>query len=183
MWQIFATSLLVALVAIAMARKGRRNRNFVAIPFETELALSTLADDTVVTTAPITFGEDIYCISIDASYAMEAATSGEGPIAIGWAHGDLIVAEIKEAIVAAVTDPSDIIASEHARRPVRKVGMFPVAASETTIAHGDIVRTPLKFTINDTKSIKLWAFNKSGATLTTGAIVNCSGTLFGRWRI
>ncbi len=162
-------------------RRGNRRRNFVAIPFETELALVTLADDTVVTTAPITFGEDIYCISMDASYATEAATAGEGSISVGWSHGDLTVAEIKEAITAAVTDPSDIIAKERARRPVRKVGQFPLLSAAETLNHGDSIRTPLKFLINDSKSIKFYAFNKSGGPQTTGTLINVSGTLYGRW--
>ncbi len=177
--------MLVALAAIAMAKHGRgkRRRNFVAIPYETELALATLADATVVTTAPITFGEDIYCVSMDASYATAGFTPTEGPLAIGWAHGDLSVTEIKEAIEAAVTDPSDIIARERARRPVRKVGQFPIAGAGESFNDGKVVRTPLRFVINDAKSIKFWAFNKSGATLTTGGTIDVSGTLYGRWMI
>ncbi len=164
-------------------RRAKRSRNFVAIPFDQEILLGTLADQTVVksTTTPV-LGEDLYIISVDGTWTLKGATATEGAIAVGLAHGDLSVAEILEALTAELTDPDDIIQKERARRPVRKVGAFPVLSSNEALKHGDEIRTKVKFSVGDGHTLDMYAFNKSGATLTTGAAVQCSGVIYGRWQ-
>ncbi len=107
-------------------RKRKRDRNFVAIPYTAQLALSTLGDGTVLASGTFSanFGEDIFIVSIDGNWAIAVLTAGEVPIEVGYAHSDLSVSEIKEALEAELTDPDDIIAKEHARRPVRRAGQF-----------------------------------------------------------
>ncbi len=165
--------------------RRRRNRNFVAIPFSTRLPLSTLADGTVLKGDVLgsDLGEDLYIVSIDAQIAIRGATAGEGPILVGFAHDDLSVAEINEALEAELTDPDDIIAKERARRPVRKTGLFSVINANEVLNDGKAVRTKCRWSEGDgNHRIALWARNQSGATLSTGAILEWFGTVYGRWQ-
>jgi len=146
------------------------------------MALSTLADDTVLQDTVITFGEDFYCVSVDVQFALEGFTAGEGPIFVGWSHGDLSAIEVEEALDANVSDPDDIIANEHSRRPVRKTGVFMGLNTNEALWDGKPIRTTLKFSVGDGHNLNIWAYNKSGATLTTGAQVRMLGTLYGRWQ-
>ncbi len=168
-----------------MARKRRTRRGrFQAIPFNAELALATLANDTLLKISMLggTFVEDFYCISVDALWSIKDLTAGEVPIEVGFNHGDLIATEVVEALDANLLDPSDIIQRERARRPVRRVGKFTDGAkTDMEIGDGVLIRTPLKFMVNDGHAIQAWAINRTGATLTTGALLNISGTLYGRW--
>ncbi len=171
-----------------MARKrskSKKNRKgFIAIPFTAQLALSTLASLTVLDAAVLsaTWGEDIFIISVDSYWSLRDLTPGEGPIIVGFAHGDLSVGEIAENLNAEVTDPDDIIARERARRPVRKAGQFTGLLANEALNDGKKLRTRLKFSVGEGHNLAFWARNDSGATLTTGAILNLSGTLYGRWQ-
>ena len=164
---------------------GRRRRNrtgFVAIPFEDDISLATLAHNTVISSDVMTLGEDLFCISVDALWSKSDGTAGEGPIHVGFAHGDLTVTEIQEALSANLTDPDDIIARERARRPVRKSASFPQIAADEVVASGLPIRTKLRFSLGDGHPLRTWAYNRSGATLTTGVNIRVSGTLYGRWQ-
>ncbi len=164
--------------------RGRKG-SFVAIPFATRLPLSTLDDGTVLKGDVLgaDLGEDLYVVSIDAYVAQRDATSGQGPILVGFAHDDLSVAEINEALEAEVTDPDDIIAKERARRPVRKTGLFPVINVGEVLNDGKAIRTKCGWSEGSgAHRIALWARNQSGATLTTGAIIEWFGTVYGRWQ-
>ncbi len=181
--------IFVFLVAIvAMAKRSNRGRrrvsNFVAIPFEVTLTLSTLADNTVLagTILSNNFARDIYLISVDATFSLFGGTAGEGPIGVGFSHSDLSVGEIAEALTAEVSDPSDIIAKERARRPVRRTGSFKGLSTNEDIADGQMVRTPLKFAVTDGKQLSAWAVNRSNGALTGGQIVVVEGTIYGRWQ-
>lgn len=160
-----------------MNRKG-----FVAIPFATNLALSTLGDDTVlkVATHGSAFGEDIFLISGDFFFSVQNSTSGEFPLIYGVAHNDLSVTEIKEALEAELTDPDDLIVKERTKRPVRKIAI----QNDTNVPMNDgkPIRQKLGFTVGDGHSLALFVYNQSGATLTTGTIIEMNGTLFGRWQ-
>jgi len=167
-----------------MPKKSRRNRNFVAIPFDTSLGLGTLVDGVVIVNSLLAnaFGEDFYAISLDATWAIRAATATEGPIEVGLAHDDLTVGEIKEWSEAELTDPDDIIQKERARRPCRRVGKFAILDTNEVLAQGELIRTKIKFSVGDTHKLNFYAKNASGATLTTGMTLEVSGTLYGRWQ-
>ncbi len=169
---------------MAKKKQGKNRRNFVAIPFNTDIVLATLADNTVLpaTLFSSAFGEDIYVISIDASWILAGSSSQEGPIFVGFAHGDLSAAEILEALDAEQTDPDDRIAKERSSRPIRRVGGFDAQIANETLNHGVNIRTPMKMSIGNDHFVDAWAVNRSGATLTTGAIIHVNGTLFGRWQ-
>ncbi len=164
-------------------RSGGRRKNFIAIPFTTGLALSTLADGVVLQAAVVSPGEDLFIISVDASWVLRDLTAGEGPIRVGFSHGDLTVSEVKEALEAEVSDPDDIIARERARRPVRQVGMFHGLAADDSLNNGVNIRTKVKFSVGDGHTFDLFAQNRSGvANLATGANLICDGVIYGRWQ-
>ncbi len=167
-----------------MARKRRSNRrkNFVALPFNTTVVLDTLANGAVIAADLLaSLSEDLYVISVDGTWAMLGHTAGEGPIHVGYAHGDLSVTEIGENLTADLSNPDDIIQKERSRRPVRRAGSFPGLSTEEVLNNGVPLRTTIKFTIGDGNSFDIWAQNVSGATLTTGCTVRLDGTVYGRW--
>ncbi len=173
-----------------MAKKkksfSRQNRrNFVAIPYNTTLPLSTLGDGVVLKVDLLgsNFGEDLFIISIDHLTTMRDLTVNQVPLIFGFAHSDLTVAEIAEALDAELTDPDDIIAKERSRRPVRKAGVFNIG-SEADIGYGDglVQRQTIKMTIGNDHMMSLWIRNMSGAVMTTGSTLGQLGTIYGRWR-
>jgi len=165
-------------------KSKRRDRDFVAIPFDGQLALATLADNTVLAGGIFgnAFGEDIFIISLDVYFTIKSLTAGEGPIVFGVSHSDLSVGEVLEALQVELTDPDDIIQKERLNRPVRRVGVFDGLTSEQRFNNGVMKRQVVKFSVGDTFTLNMWAQNRSGAALTTGAIVDIGGTLFGRWQ-
>ncbi len=112
---------------------------------------------------------------------MKNHTAGQGPIYVGICHSDLTVTEVREALQAEMTDPDDIIAKERSRRPVRKLGVFKSIDLDDTINDGMPLRKKIRFAVGDGHNLQLWAFNRSGAALTTGSIITALGTLYGRW--
>ncbi len=163
--------------------KHNRRKGFVAIPFDVAITLGTLANETVVKqsifAAALTRG--LFCISADIAWSLDDFTATEGPIFVGIAHNDLTALEIFEALNAELSDPSNIIQRERARRPVRRSGFFPGLSSREVINDGAIIRTKMKFSVHDESNLALYALNKSGAALTTGAFVKAIGVLYARW--
>jgi len=162
----------------------KRDRNFVAIPFQVSWALVTLGDGTVILQSSLSanFGEDIYIISMDVTFSILGLTVGEGPISIGMSHGDLSLTEVSEYLDSEMTDPDDIIAKERGRRPVRRMGAFSGVSANESLFNGVPKRYKILFSIGNDHALNLWARNLSGAALTTGATVKCQGTIFGRWQ-
>ncbi len=166
-------------------RSGRkRNRKgFFAMPYSASLALATLANEVVVkvNTHASSFTRDAYIISVDQYTSLHNNTTAEGPYQLGFAHGDLTVTEIKESLEAEPIDPSDIIAREHMRRPVRKMGMLPGLLASEVLNNGVVQRTRINFPIGK-NALVFWAKNRGDtANLTTGTLIKISGTIYGRW--
>ncbi len=164
---------------------GRKNRkNFVAIPFNGSLALLTLADDALIKTTIKNnpFGEDIWVISIDLTVTVRDLTSGQTPLRFGIAHNDLTIAEIDESNTAELTDPDDIIQKERARRPVRKIGVINGTDTNHQFNDGKYYRQKVAMMIGNDHSLAIWLKNQSGASLTTGSVLEFDGVIFGRWK-
>ncbi len=117
--------------------------------------------------------------------ALSGLTAGEGPILIGFARGGLSVAEITSALATALVNPED----------ASNMGAFAMASTifwETLrlISDHDEV-SPLNETISiggrkgipvqEGEGIQLFAFNPTGAALTTGAAVVGAFNLIGVW--
>ncbi len=170
-----------------MAKKRRsRRRGFVAIPFSTALLLSTLADNAVLDVSLLSndnLDEDIYIMSIDGYWALDSGTVGEGPLIVGYAHGDLTEAEVAEALDVSPRSPGDIVANERARRPVRRAGQFAGAAALEVLNDGKAIRTKVRFAVENGKAINLFVSNRSGGTLTDGTRIRLQGTIYARWQV
>ncbi len=169
-----------------MARKrggsrSRRDANFVSIPFEIGFALATLNDNAVAKATLLNNTEGLRISSIDGSWTLRDLTPGEGPITIGWASNDLTVGEILEAIQAAPVSPSDRIQVERAGRQVRQIGVFPGTLESSSLFDGASRRKRLFWKIYSDNSLALWVLNKSGAQLTTGALLEGVGRIHGHW--
>ncbi len=166
------------------ARKSRRRKGFVAIPFQGNLALGNLGAGGIIKANLLgtDFGEDYFCFSMDLLMHLETNTAGDGPLKMGVAHEDLTLAEIVEAITAELTDPDDIIAKERARRPVRTVSSFNGLAATEITNDGQMKRIKVGWSIGDGHNLDLWAQNDDADARQTGGIVQFSGVLYGRWQ-
>ncbi len=163
-----------------MARK--RDNKFFAYRIEEQFALGALANGIAIAGDTTALGvTKCYLISADLVWSIEDSTSDEGPIDVGLASGDLSVTEIVEGLDAKPTSRSDRIAMERSRRPIRRAGSFAGSGANETLNDGKEIRTKLKFYIDEGIELVAWARNRSGATLTTGAVVNVVGTLFMKW--
>ncbi len=165
----------------------KSSKNFVAIPFEAELAIGTLAENVVDSQDLLStsFDDDIYVISADAAFSMNGQASNEGPIDVGLSHNDYSDAEILEYLDVDPTERHDLISQEHAARGkrIRKWGRFGTGTSgvnEERIGDGTPVRKPLKFAVNEGKNMQFYCVNR-GSGATTGRVVKVSGTLYCRW--
>ncbi len=177
-----------------MARNGRKGKGFVAIPVDATITIGAVGSKAVAI-ADLMGGnltEDLFAISADLQAQVLGLTAGEGdPGMLVLAHGDYTAAEVAEALVVKLLGPGSKIEQERVRRLVRKVGSFYGQAGNETFTtmflrgnKGDgIVRTALKFIINSGKTLDVGYYNNSGATLTTGATVRITGTVYGRWLI
>lgn len=171
----------------AKQRRGRNNKNFVAIPFEVTLALGTLADGTVIVVDSLAtdFDDDIYLISLDLTAQLDNQASGEGPIHVGVAHSDFTNTEILEYLDVDPTQRDDKIAQERVKRGllIKKVGQFPigaVGAQQMVLNAGVPIRKKLRMLITEGFQLQLYAINR-GTGATTGRVVHFSGTIYGRW--
>ncbi len=156
----------------------------VALPFSSSVALSTLADETIVATTVLgsTFpSRGFYCHSIFTNWGMRGGTVGEGPVDVGYAHDDYSVTEVLEALQSNLVDPSNKIQQERARRLVRKAGIFDGSTEDEVLNDGRPLRTGLGFNVDLGHALEFWARNRSGATLTTGKVLEINGVLYGRW--
>ncbi len=159
-----------------------RNSRFQALQVNAILTLATLASETALTQALTALADDFWIQSMDLNWAIRTATAGEGPIAVGIANGDLSVSEIKEALNASPVSRSDIVNREHARRPVRRVAQFEVLAANESLNDGKPIRTVGKMYLAEGTELNAYAFNQSGASLTTGAVIRIWGTIYGVWK-
>ncbi len=89
--------------------------------------------------------------------------------------------EVSEALDATVTSPSDIVAIERSRRPVRQAGTFSGATSAEIINDGKPQRIRLKTMLDTGIELEAWWRNESGGVLTTGAVVDVHGVVYGYW--
>ncbi len=165
-------------------KKGRgRDGNFRAIDASATLALLALASGIVVKN-DLTEASDAayYAVSCDLRWSTRDMTAAEGPIVVGVAHDDLTVTEIKEALESkAAISRGDIVANEKRRRPVRRAGMFAVALTDEVLNDGRPIRLPLKMRIPIGVKLAFFAYNKSGAALTTGGEIVVDGPIFIRY--
>ncbi len=165
--------------------KARKKQPLAVVRFEVDLALLAVDDETVLQAVGPVFTHDFFCISADIGVAVRGLTSGEGnPMEYGVAHGDYSVSEIAENLDSNLTGPAfDMIVLERTRRKVRRGGYLKSYESGQTELNQnmDLKRIACRFQISEGKAFAVWLKNKSGATLTTGAVSEWIVTLYGRW--
>ncbi len=166
--------------------KKRWKHPLVYIPVTSGLVLSTLADNTVLKgTVQAAFTRRFHILYMKCFWAIRGNTIGEGPILVGYNHGDYTIAEILENLDVAILNTANKIERERASRLVRKVGFFVAfSVSEELRGNkgGEAVYTKLNWTIEEGETLDLFAINRSGGALTGGQIVEIEGTMVGYWR-
>lgn len=166
-----------------MAKRRPRGK-FAAIPVNRELALSTLADATVIAAQTLgeSFGREIFITSSRLNWVLKGQTAGEGPVFCGLAHGDYSVTEIAEALDVSYEDPDDKIGQEQARRQVRRVGAFSGLGTDETLNDGKPIKTIIKIGVGEGHTLDFWAQNESDNALSGGAVLHVYGMLYGYWQ-
>ncbi len=165
-------------------RRKRRNSKMVFMRVDLSLALGTLTNGTVAVAEFDTQQMDrtFWAVGCKFYWALRDLTPGEGPLEVGVSHNDLTVGEIAQALDAEVRSRSDIIEREQASRPVRRSGQFSGLVEAEVLNNGLPIKTRMQYEVNNDFQGTIWARNKSGATLTTGAILNVAGIWYGKWR-
>ncbi len=191
-WILFIIGILLFTVGLAKHKK-RRSNPLVVLNFADEFVIGALANNAVASEPVLqaNFDHDFYAISADIQATITGLTAGEGdPMTMGWFHGDYSNAEVAEALNVTLLGPANKIEQERQRRLVRRTGVFQGqegtdVATEMVLrggqAGGPSIRTKLRFVIQEDKALKIYAMNRSDATLTTGATIHFSGQIYGRW--
>ncbi len=144
------------------------------------IALGTLANNTLLADVfDETVNERTYAISMEATWSLRDLTPGEGAILFGVAHGDYSAAEIEAVIENAGSwNEGDLVSQEIARRKVRIIGQFEGQLGNEDFNDGVKLKTKLGWILNQGETLDVWAYNRSGAALTTGAFILLSGHIW-----
>lgn len=182
--------ILIAIVAIAvMAKHGRRGRrrwtaDMQAVQLFQVLALSTLASSTMVGADMVTSGNNEYrWLSLKGYWSLRNHTSGEGPITFGIAHSDYSDTEIEQFLENEnMLNRGDLVSTrEIGRRLVRRLGQFSGVSTDEVVNDGKPLHTRVNWAMAEGSVPRMWAYNFSGATLTTGSVVSFQGKMTIRW--
>ncbi len=121
-------------------------------------------------------------ISITTDWNLVNHTPGEGPITVGYAHGDYTDTEIEEWYEGQNDIlRGDKIAAEISQRFIRRAGMFSGVAASETLNDGRSIKTRLNWVIAEGKTVRMWAYNGDVNALTTGTVLTCSGRMYMRF--
>ncbi len=175
--------LLTLVFVLLAARKrggGRRRFNLRKVNTTAGITLGTLANVTVVTGALTGTASQAYrLMSTTGVWSIKNNTVGEGPITFGFAHSDYSVTEIKEAIESGASiSLGNKVSQEQSNRLVRVVGQFSGFAAEEIFNDGKPLKTRLNWAISIGNTAALFAYNDSGAALTTGGIIDYTGPIW-----
>ncbi len=191
-WILILVALLSVsgpLVVLAAKRKRRRaDGNFQVVREESEITLGTLAANTAIEATGITLAMDCRWHSADILATLDELTSAEGPVMLGIAPANMTVTELKEALEASPTTKWDYPAVEHAKRPVRLLGQFQQGAAVSGLIFNNgnpkRVRLPISVLVSaGDKLPQVFAWNRSGAALTTGAVVRFQMKHYITWKV
>lgn len=166
-------------VEIDMAKHGtrRRGKRLIKGNVDESLTVGALANNTLISQ---NYGDVVqertWIMSQEATWTLRDGTALEGGVVVGVAHSDYTSAEIEEFIENTGSwDEGDLVNQEVGRRKIRIVGAFPAIAQDQVLNEGKTIKTKLGFILNQGDTLKLFAYNRSGATLTTGSIVLING--------
>ncbi len=137
------------------------------------LQLGTLAADTLISdTFDESPTEESVISSIEATWALNGLVAGQGPILFGVAHSDYTDAEIEAVLEnTGAWSQGKKTEQEVAKRLVRIIGTFVgkqgTGTNDVQFNDGKPVKTKLNWKIQTGQTLKMWAYNISGAALTT----------------
>ncbi len=148
----------------------RRKFNLRKVRFDGQNLLGTLADRAVITSGATGTSNNAYrCMSLKATWAIKNLTPGQGPITFGYAHSDYSVTEIKACLEQQnAIDVGDKVAQEIVNRLVRIVGTFSGELAQEKFNEGRPWKTKLNWLIGIGDAVNLFAYNDSGAALSSG---------------
>ncbi len=168
---------LVLIALMGLARKGRGRRKmgrYIRGNVDETQALTTLAARTLVSSNfDDSVTERTLLSSIVASWSLSGMTAGDniGPILVGIAHSDYTSAEIEAWIENNQGwQEADQVAREVGQRKVRIAGQLGAGSSvgETEVLNnGNKIKMKLNWILNDTQTLKLWAYNLGSAAIAT----------------
>ncbi len=167
---------------MARKRSSRPNPKFQVLRVNQNLALSTLATQTVLLLALTGLGSTKFkVVSADLAWSLSDHTAAEGPIEVGLCNGDLTTGECAEALDAVPTSMSDVIAMERLRRPIRRAGMFAGLAADEVLNDGKPIRTKFRTFLDVGIELNAWVRNLDDSSLTSGSLVTVVGNVYGYW--
>ncbi len=137
--------------------------------------IGTLAAHTAQTLGNTTPTQNFAAALYQGVITLRAATIGQ-PLAIYVASGELIQAEVEEAIEAIPLHARDVPAIEQTARAVQLLGLV----EQTNPLHLDMGNRLPKFRENI--GWQFWAYNPMSAAFTTGAVASGQIWLYGRWQ-
>ncbi len=163
--------------------KGKYS-NWQRIPFETDLPLLALGAGALVLAdlMPANFSQGYRVVSVEATWDLRTHSAGDGPIRVGWSHGDYSGSEVDEWTEVSFTDRGDMIAQERASRRIRQVGKFRGLLTDEVLNDGRLIKTRLNWHFPEGHQLSIWAKNRSESTFTTGSVVVVDGVLNGFWQ-
>lgn len=147
------------------------------------ITLGALAGATAIKSdAQLSFDEDFRLIKTEYWVSFEGITVTEIPIVIGIADNELTVAEIAETLGAAPTDRNDWSTVEESLRPVFPMNTVPVSnVASGSVAEGQMLEKTFRWTFSNDEGFTWFAFNDTGAQLTTGGIIRIRAKHYGVW--
>lgn len=178
--------LILAMSFMAAHRRGRRNGptnpKFQVLKVDQIISFGALAAQGALQGALTALGVTKFRVTaVDLFWSADGFTTGEGPILVGISNGNLSTTEVLECLDAVPTGPSDVIARERLRRPVRQSGIFAGFNTHEVLNDGKYIRTKLNTLLDEGDELNAWAQNQSGATLTAGTVIRIMGRVYGYW--
>ncbi len=110
--------------------------------------------------------------SIVSTWSLDGMVAGQGPILFGIAHSDYGATEIEEVIEnTGGWNEGDKVSQEIAKRQIRIIGQFVgtqgTGTNDVKFNEGKPVKTKLNWILVTGQTLSMWAYNISGAALTT----------------
>lgn len=156
----------------------------VIIRENTSITLGTLANGAAIkaTGGQLAITEDFRIIKTEYLISFEGKTADENIITIGLADNELSVTEIAECLaVDGPLDRNDHLKNEQVMRPVWELAQLGAGTNGVIPDTGLPGERNLRWTFSDTDGWTWFAYNESGAALTTGTVVRIRAKHFGVW--
>ncbi len=174
---------LLALLAKARPKRGRRMGRYLKGIVDTSLSLTTLGAKSLAKgNFDNVVNERTLVSSVVASYSLRSFTQGtdDGPIMVGLAHSDYDVAEIEAYIENTGSwNEGDMVSQEVGKRKIRIVGIFDVPANALEVSvlnDGKPIKSKLNWVLLQSQTVAVWAYNLGASALaTTVPVVQIEG--------